>query len=561
MDISIIIPVYNVEEEYLRACLNSVLDQNVRNYEVIIADDGSTDNSGAIVDEYAAKHPEFKVLHLKNGGPGRARNIALSHAKGKYITFLDSDDLLAPGILEKMLLRAEHDKSDVTICNVSRFNSRNTWDSYNHRRVFRDLDSLTDVRKSPSLLYDTVSSNKLIRRSLWEKYDIRYPEDILYEDIPVMTEVYLRARRVSVIRTVGYMWRVRDGETSSTTQRRREFRNLQDRLTALRMLDRLFDETGADRDLCLEKQLKALKLDLKMYINLCSDQDREEAEQYAEAIRGYIRESISDEAIEALNPADQEIYRALIAKDIDRLKKLVAFRKERYPGIPLTEKDSRLLMKVDRALFNEDYIDVTMSARFRFPVLQIKTVKLTEDERIKIVAYMYFPMINMPDTNYQTVRAYLYDEYTGEETALKVEKRLNKWMEEEDCTVTDELTGETISYTYKGTAFNVYLDPVKILKPHKEAVILLRYENRFTSGTTLLKNTARLTEKEKESLSKGKAKKAIEKKEQKIADKIANASLTVDGISVVPEVGSDDVIRVRIEGHSLKQRMKGFFTR
>ena len=134
-------------------------------------------------------------------------------------------------------------------------------------------------------------------------------------------------------------------------------------------------------------------------------------------------------------------------------------------------------------------------------------------------------------------------------------------MEEEDCTVTDELTGETISYTYKGTAFNVYLDPVKILKPHKEAVILLRYENRFTSGTTLLKNTARLTEKEKESLSKGKAKKTIEKKEQKIADKITNASLTVDGINVVPEVGSDDVIRVRIEGHSLKQRMKGFFSR
>ena len=538
MDISLIIPVYNVEEKYFRECLDSVLAQNMRKIEAIIADDGSTNGCGEIADEYAARHQCFKVLHLKNGGPGKARNIALSHATGKYLAFLDSDDVLVPGILDKMFHRAEHDKSDVTICNVVRFNSEKIWNSYNHRRVFRDLDSITDVRKSPELLYDTVSSNKLIRRNLWKRFELKYPEGILYEDIPVMTQVYLRANQVSVIRSTGYMWRVRDGETNSTTQRRLEFSNLQDRLASLRMLDKVFDEIVPDKALHFEKQIKVLKLDLKMYLNLCISQNHEEAELYAEAIREYIRESISDEAIASLIPIDQEIYRALMDDDLERLAKLSDFRKKRYKKAPCFENESKLYIKADKDLFDEENLDITESMKRRFPKVRLRTFETLEDGRFRLVGHLYLPMINIPDTNYQDVRAFLCDEYTGEETELKVEKRINRWTKGDKCIVTDEMTGESVSYDYKGTAFNVYLDPADIRRPQKESVILLRYENRFCQGTTLLRNPGKNT-----------------------ANRIKDVELSSNGITITLALGIKKVLIVNAVGNSLKYKVRGLFGR
>ncbi len=108
---SIIIPVYNVEA-YLPACLDSVLAQDsASDYEVILVDDGSTDRSGASCDEYAAKHPAFRVIHKPNGGLSAARNAGLDAAQGGYVLFLDSDDLWKPELLSTMdtLLTQEPD--------------------------------------------------------------------------------------------------------------------------------------------------------------------------------------------------------------------------------------------------------------------------------------------------------------------------------------------------------------------------------------------------------------------------------------------------------------------
>lgn len=102
MEISIIIPVYKVEN-YLRICLDSVVNQIKENVEVILIDDGSPDNSGKICDEYMAKYPFIKVVHKKNEGVSVARNTGIKEATGKYIMFLDSDDILGDGIIEKAL--------------------------------------------------------------------------------------------------------------------------------------------------------------------------------------------------------------------------------------------------------------------------------------------------------------------------------------------------------------------------------------------------------------------------------------------------------------------------
>lgn len=99
--LSIIIPVYNAEE-YLSRCLDSILDQDMGSYEVILVDDGSSDSSSLICDRYSATDPRFRTIHKPNGGVSSARNAGLNLAKGEYIMFVDSDDALAPGALTEM---------------------------------------------------------------------------------------------------------------------------------------------------------------------------------------------------------------------------------------------------------------------------------------------------------------------------------------------------------------------------------------------------------------------------------------------------------------------------
>ena len=102
MKLSIIVPVYKVEE-YLGECIDSLLSQTIDDYEIILVDDGSPDNSGKIADEYAAANPDvIRVLHIDNGGQGRARNFALDIAKGDFVGFVDSDDWVTHDTYEKM---------------------------------------------------------------------------------------------------------------------------------------------------------------------------------------------------------------------------------------------------------------------------------------------------------------------------------------------------------------------------------------------------------------------------------------------------------------------------
>ena len=112
ISISIIIPVYNVER-YLPVCLESIVQQSMDDYEVILVDDGSTDSSGPICNEYADRHPQFRVIHQQNQGISAARNAGVVESKGKYLLFLDSDDFLVPNSLSKLLELANKNDLDV----------------------------------------------------------------------------------------------------------------------------------------------------------------------------------------------------------------------------------------------------------------------------------------------------------------------------------------------------------------------------------------------------------------------------------------------------------------
>lgn len=101
--VTIVVPVYNIEAEYLKRCIDSILNQTVKNFELLLVDDGSTDGSGGILDEYALSDTRVNAVHKENGGSSSARNMAISLAKGEYLAFIDSDDYIEPDFLEKLL--------------------------------------------------------------------------------------------------------------------------------------------------------------------------------------------------------------------------------------------------------------------------------------------------------------------------------------------------------------------------------------------------------------------------------------------------------------------------
>lgn len=113
-EVSVVVPIYNVAE-YLPKCIESILAQTYPDYELILVNDGSKDNSPEIAEEYAKKDPRIKVIHKPNGGLSDARNEGMKYATGKYVSFIDSDDFIEPDMLEKCVNAMHADDADMVI--------------------------------------------------------------------------------------------------------------------------------------------------------------------------------------------------------------------------------------------------------------------------------------------------------------------------------------------------------------------------------------------------------------------------------------------------------------
>lgn len=194
--VSIIIPLFN-KEEYISTTLDTVLGQEFSDYEVIIVNDGSTDSSLDIVNEYAKQDSRIKVYTIPNGGVSNARNVAMSYAAGDWIQFLDADDVLNSQYLEKALKVAEDNNVDIIFSNFEKINSQGqvlerVTSSYTGRF---DKIHLMDLfmELQPKNGFFGFISNKLIRRELIEENNVKFPVGItLAEDLAFYIQLYQR---------------------------------------------------------------------------------------------------------------------------------------------------------------------------------------------------------------------------------------------------------------------------------------------------------------------------------------------------------------------------------
>lgn len=184
MKISVIIPVYNVER-YLKRCIESVINQSLREIEVILINDGSTDTSGNICDEYATKDDRIKVIHKPNTGVSAARNDGIAVATGTYISFVDSDDYIEPDMLSLLLSLCDKTESEIAICDVKKkLDGKVIIESYNletevpiYNIVSRQNDFIKICGSSCQCLY---SSELIKQKGVFFEEEVPLGEDRLF---------------------------------------------------------------------------------------------------------------------------------------------------------------------------------------------------------------------------------------------------------------------------------------------------------------------------------------------------------------------------------------------
>lgn len=221
MKLSIIIPVYNTAE-FLPVCLDSVTYPDLENYEIIIVNDGSTDNSLEIVEAYAAKQTiAVNIISTENGGLGAARNVGIKSAKGEYLLFLDSDDRLAPGALPE-ILETLNSGYDIYIHNLQQVNIDGEFLGCIYGA---EKEGLINLSSYPELLFQSPAAcNKIVRRTLMLDHNIFFPGRVWFEDLHTTPKYYVYADKIQYINKNWYYYLMRSG---SITNSRNTERNIE----------------------------------------------------------------------------------------------------------------------------------------------------------------------------------------------------------------------------------------------------------------------------------------------------------------------------------------------
>lgn len=208
--ISVIVPVYNVEK-YLGKCIDSLVSQTYPNLEIVLVDDGSTDNSGRICDSYASQHSQIRVHHRANGGLSAARNSGIYVSTGEYLMFVDSDDWVSTDITEKLFQNLITADADISSCSEYWVYENTRFDKREGTiHVMTPAEAMQDMLYQNGLNHSTWG--KLYKRQLFDS--VRFPDGILYEDLATFYLLYEQCR--VVVHTTARLYYYRQRNDSLT---------------------------------------------------------------------------------------------------------------------------------------------------------------------------------------------------------------------------------------------------------------------------------------------------------------------------------------------------------
>jgi CDP-glycerol glycerophosphotransferase len=386
--LSVVMPVYNVEG-YLVEAVESVLSQSHRNLELILVDDGSTDTSGAMCDDFAKQDTRVRVIHKKNAGLGAARNTGIAAARGKYLAFIDSDDYVLPGAYEAMINSLRKSGSDVVTGNVRRRQGKREYQAWNQSRSHLVRRTGIALKDNPELVFDTVAWNKVFRRKFWNDNVKIFPVDKLYEDIVPIFTAFMRAKSIDVLPRAVYVWRLRD-ERDSITQRLLEPVNIRDRFEMIDTVESLLRDNQVGEVVADRLTLKILEGDLWIYVRDLAAAAEETVGLIQRVVKHYWPNA-SDRAI-ALIPAERRIAYWLL--DHDRVADVSLFRTW-YASVqanpPLATREGRLVLDTTdspTSLTDIPAKDLDMGSAAE-TVANVTSVRWSAPTRVTVTGYAY----------------------------------------------------------------------------------------------------------------------------------------------------------------------------
>lgn len=280
MKVSIIVPVYNVEN-YVQECIDSLVNQTLKDLQIILIDNGSVDKSSSIIESYARNDSRIEIVKFeKNQGMPNARNAGLKKASGEYVAFVDSDDLCDITMFEKMYRQAKKYNADAITCNVIRF-SESTAEGFDHHpnAWYCECDKVMPITCFPEQFMEQAAWAKLIRRKYLEKIDYKFtPGSLCCEDVPAATKIFLNTKRICTLNEGLYYYRDRPGSLSQSMHRK----HIDDFIWAMQRQDEIIESMNFDDELTISY---IVEMRMLLAIHLLSRMKKEDICYYFEKMK------------------------------------------------------------------------------------------------------------------------------------------------------------------------------------------------------------------------------------------------------------------------------------
>ncbi|MEI8407974.1 MULTISPECIES: glycosyltransferase family 2 protein [unclassified Kribbella] len=321
--LSVVVPFYNVGA-YIGDCLDSIARQTWTDFEAILVDDGSPDDSAVVAKEFCTRDSRFRIVQQDNAGLGPARNTGVEHAVGEYVAFVDSDDLVTRHGFGMLVRTLDRTGSDFAGGNARRFNnSYGVRPSWLHGQCFTTDRLATHVSETPELVLDRMVWNKVYRRSFWNEYGYRFPA-IRYEDYPVTLKAHLDAVTVDTLAAPVYYWRERESG-DSITQQKFQLGNLRDRVVSAGLVLDLVED--AEPSIRQGVHSHFTQIDLLAVLTAFATVP-EQDEQQLLGLAHDLLDRLDESVLGAAPRFDRLQYAAIRSGDLDLLRRLAVFRND-----------------------------------------------------------------------------------------------------------------------------------------------------------------------------------------------------------------------------------------
>ena len=355
--LSVIVPVYNVEA-YLVPCLASVLCAvEGIDSEVILVNDGSTDESGSIARLFAAEYSFIRLTEQENRGLSAARNVGMDLARGKYIAFVDSDDEVYPDMYRDMLRMAETGNADMVVCPASSgFDAPSPWGKPElHARAFSSLKPGSVSREDRYVLLgsDPYAWDKLYRREFVRAAGVRYPEGKTFEDNGPSAMLYSKADRIYAVQRPGYFYRARKGGAPSIVQGQQDQR-MPELLEMMEYTLRMVEEQTQDEAVLLALKDRYLGHDIDRMLTARKMSQFDHLPAFLDRLRAMLGRCFQPEDVSRQRAIVRAKVRALMEGDVDALVRIDTYDRQIYKKEPVTLENGTLVQHLDEQLLGVD---------------------------------------------------------------------------------------------------------------------------------------------------------------------------------------------------------------